>query len=303
MQKVLIISNIKDEARSLQRPVVQKFMDGINASHDNLHLSFCAVQELIFTVTDGIPGIQLQGNELKDVYTVFHLRNANMFPDYASALQLYCGHYGIRFINEGDSNMSYFGKVSQGLLYAINGIPTPDFVSSPRNSNLFAYLETHAPVYPFILKHNNGIKGKDNYLIQDKKQLEKILLQENQGYVAQPFIRNKGELRVLTFGPDMIPMVFQKTAVAGTHLNNTSQGGEAIEIDARNVDPAIIETAKKAAKLTKRTIAGVDVLLANDGSWCILETNSTPSLASGVMVDKKQRFYSEYLLSLGKEMQ
>lgn len=301
MTRILLITSITDEATSPQRATLRKFVSDVNDLDKEVRMSFCAAEELIFLVKGGTPGVVWQGKELSDEFDVIHLRNANLYPDYANALQTYAQFRGLTLINQGDAVSPFFGKVSQGLLYAVNGVPTPDLISSPRNSELLNYLGDHMPGYPFILKHNNGIKGRDNYLIQDYQQLVRILEQPKHGFVAQDFIANDGELRVLVFGQDMQPMVFRKKSVGGTHLNNTSQGGEAEEIAADSVDPEIIQTAKKAALLTNRAIAGVDVLLATDGSWCILETNATPSIASGVLVEKKLQFYIDYMKRLKRE--
>jgi glutathione synthase/RimK-type ligase-like ATP-grasp enzyme len=193
--------------------------------------------------------------------------------------------------------LPYYGKLSQGALLAVNGIPTPDLLTAFGNARLLAELETADWAYPFVLKHNDGIRGVDNFLIQDMAQLQAILHEKKHGFVAQPFIKNSGELRVLTFGFSQPPLVFRKFAVEGEYLNNTSQGGGSEYVEPAAVPARMMQDALAATKLMGREIGGVDVLLAEDGTHRILEVNSTPSIASGVFLSEKQDAYRAYFQS------
>jgi glutathione synthase/RimK-type ligase-like ATP-grasp enzyme len=197
-------------------------------------------------------------------------------------------------VNEKDVTLPYFGKVSQGFLYTLNGVPTPPLTSSPSNQTLLEYLNTTAE-YPLILKHNVGVMGLHNFLVSDATELQKVLSQPLQGFVAQPFIKNTGELRVLTFGKNVAPFIFRKYATAESHLNNTSRGGAAEQVAVEAVNPLHLEHALRAAELTNREVGGVDVLLAENGEHYILEVNSTPAIASGVFADEKIARYSDYI--------
>ena len=83
-------------------------------------------------------------------------------------------------------------------------------------------------------------------------------------------------------------------AVEGQYLNNTSQGGRAVLLDADSVDPIIMSHAMQAAELTNRDIGGIDVLLAKDGTHKILEVNSTPAIATGVYLEEKIELYRAF---------
>jgi len=252
------------------------------------------VQQLLFAVRGSSVSIQLQGQELRDICDVLHLRNVNIFADYANALRLYADKYGIELVNATDATLPYYGKVSQGFLMALNGICTPDLLSSPSNETLRAALVAQPFGYPVIIKHNGGIKGHDNYLANDEQSAEDILRQDKQNFVLQPFIANSGELRVLRYGKALDPLVFKKQAVKGTHLNNTSQGGSVTLLQADAVDDAALAQALQAAELMGRDIGGVDILLGDDGKYYILEVNTTPAIASGVFRDEKQKLYDAF---------
>ncbi len=291
MKKILLITNRSGKSEQVEN--LRSFVNGINTT-SNQKFEFCMVQDLIFSCKDSSISITLQGQELHQIYGVIHLRNQGGYADFANALRLYCEHYGLSMINEMDATMPYFGKVSQGFLFALNDVPTPPLTSSPSNQTLCNYLDGRQD-YPIIIKHNDGIMGLDNYLVKNATEMRAILSGALQGFVAQPFIKNTGELRVLTFGKQVSPFIFRKYSTTDSHLNNTSRGGGAEEVDVNSVDKVCLEHAIRAAELTNREVGGVDVLLAEDGKHYILEVNYTPAIASGVFADKKAARYGEYI--------
>ena len=291
MKKTLLITSRSGKAEQVEN--LRQFIASINTSKTQ-SFEFCMVQELLFACHDGTVSITLGGQELHEIYHAIHLRNQGSYSDFANALRLYCKEYGTLMVNEMDATLPYFGKVSQGFLYSLNGVPTPPFTSSPSNPTLLDHLKTTTE-YPLIIKHNDGVMGLHNFLVDSAAELQTVLSQPLQGFVAQPFIKNTGELRVLTFGKEVRPFIFRKYAGADSHLNNTSRGGGADQVAVENIDPLYLEHALRAAELTNREVGGVDVLLAEDGNHYILEVNSTPAIASGVFADEKVARYSEYI--------
>jgi glutathione synthase/RimK-type ligase-like ATP-grasp enzyme len=293
MKKVLIVTIASENTNRLQ--TLKEFSDELNQGSDNF--GYVVIQDIVFRITDGVLSVSLAGTELSETYGTIHLRNHNHYADYANAIRVYCDAYDMQLVNRTDSMLPYYGKLSQGALLAVNGIPTPDLLTAFGNARLLAELETADWAYPFVLKHNDGIRGVDNFLIQDMAQLQAILHEKKHGFVAQPFIKNSGELRVLTFGFSQPPLVFRKFAVEGEYLNNTSQGGGSEYVEPAAVPARMMQDALAATKLMGREIGGVDVLLAEDGTHRILEVNSTPSIASGVFLSEKQDAYRAYFQS------
>ncbi len=290
MKRVLIItiaSNLVDRSETLRR-----FSDGLNI--DSELFDYAMIQDIVFRIQSGELSVTYRGEEIAEHFSTIHLRNHDKYADYANALRIYCDAHDIHVINRADACLPYFGKLSQGVLLALNNVPTPDLTTAFGNQALLQQLDGMTWQYPIVIKHNEGIRGVDNYLVKDVDELKTALAQPKQGFVAQPFIPNSGELRVLTFGTVLDPLVFQKTAVKGTYLNNTSQGGEAELVAVADVPADILADAMKAASLMGREIAGVDVLLVLDGSHTILEVNSTPAIASGVYLTEKQDIYRHY---------
>ena len=298
MKKILLVTNAGGLPTQLQ--ALEAFTSASNAESAQHTFSFCTVQELLFAVTGQRISIRWNGRELHEVCNVLHLRNVNRFSDYANAIRLYAQHYELELVNLADATLPYYGKVSQGFLMALHGIRTPDLLSSPSNETLSEALATQPFGYPVIIKHNEGIKGQDNYLARHIKEAQALLKQFKQGFVLQPFIANDGELRVLRYGKQLDPLVFKKQAVGGTHLNNTSQGGAVTLVPVREVKKTTLEQALQAAELMGRDIAGVDVLLGKDGVQYILEVNTTPSIATGAFTDEKRQLYDQFFMT-GKQ--
>lgn len=303
IKRALIITNHSNpKSSSLDQTV--DFAKSSSQLVDGVEIDAAAIQQLVFSVrSDSELSITLDGEELHEHYGVIHIRNVHMFLDYANALGVYCQRYGLICINRADSSLNYLGKVSQGFLYAANGIPTPPFISSASNQTLLCEAQNRPAFdYPLIVKNNNAMKGASNFLVGTLAELVKVLSDDRQGYLIQPFIKNHGELRILTFG-DVEPIIFKKSASPDTHLNNTSQGGQIQEYSSSSVDSEIMSAIWKILGLLNRQIAGVDVLLATDGSWTILEVNHTPALGSGVLKEKKHQAYATYVHALLKHNQ
>ena len=298
MNQVLLITN--KMANDAQDNVLQEFTSALNKQSTTTKYDFCTMQDLVFRVLPaGGVSVTKRGAELSDTYDFVHLRNMQKFSDYANALRLYAEKTALRLVNPADATMPYHGKVSQGFLFALNDVPTPPFISSASNEVLKEAIFATSFDYPLVIKHNEGIKGMDNYLVADQSEMNEVLSKDKQHFLAQPFVANEGEFRVLTFGGLSDPLIFKKRAQAGEYRNNTSQGGSAELTAVDTVDTQLLQDAMMAAQLTGRDIGGVDVLLAKDDSWYILEVNSTPQIATGAYTNEKLARYDAYFNQRG----
>lgn len=303
--QTLIITNISvpyAERPSPKEKSLKQFVHGVNSSQNGQQVEFCSVQDLLFVIRDGRPDILWRNRSLRTIADIVYLRNAGKFTDYANALRLYCDAHGISMINYEDAKFPYYGKVSQGFLYALHGIPTPDLVSSPEGNTLLDYLKNDRPNGSLIIKDCYGIKGLRNYLVKNIDEAEQILLASGHHYVVQPYIENSGELRILTFGLVGEKVIFKKNRVDGSHLNNTSQGGKAIALEEKDVPSGVLDTVENILQLTGRELIGVDFLLAEDGKWYVLEANTTPALDDGAFPELKVEMFGRMVqaLALGR---
>ena len=198
-------------------------------------------------------------------------------------------------------------KSYQMFAFAQAGLPVP--------KTLFGrlkFLEKEAGKffgYPFILKRSEGARGERVYLVNDQKEMKKLAqellpqeTEERKTFLAQEFIANKGDLRVLVMGDKILGAMKRARTRTDEFRNNVSLGGKAEEF---KLTPELEVMALKAAYLAKLTLAGVDIVLRHpDQQPFIFEVNRAPQFkgfvkATGVNVPRK---IAEYLISLKKEV-
>src|SRR6185312_14854633 len=157
-------------------------------------------------------------------YDVVHFRNVTLYPDYARAIAIYVQHYGNKIFEASDTGHPEYGKLSQMVLFALNGLPVPETWATWNVLDVASLYLRSSGAFPFILKANDGIKGHDNYLVQTQQELDKIVAANPElQFIAQTFIPNDKDYRVLWFNAEAL--VFSRSATGGSHLNNTSRGG------------------------------------------------------------------------------
>src|SRR3990167_4991669 len=185
------------------------------------------------------------------------------------------------------------GKLSGSFLRTAEGIPVPrTFYASPR---IFKEIFAKNPIfpYPFILKADDGRKGKNNYLVGSYKELcRRLDSVDGLDMIAQEYIKNNGDMRVLVLNTKARLAILRK-AKAGTHLNNTSAGGSAEMLAISELPKKAIRDCEDAARIEQLQVAGVDLIVdkANNRHY-ILEVNRAPQLATGACTDAKLAAYS-----------
>lgn len=152
---------------------------------------------------------------------------------------------------------------------------------------------------PFILKDIGGYGGNFNFLIQDEAQYKQVLADcPDILFVAQQFIRNTGDLRVLVIGGEVKLVILRERHDDSTHLNNTSQGARSRLLTIEELGAEANQLSVRAARLFKRDITGVDVMFESETKRpYILEINAHPQIGSGSFVDEKAAVIAEYLFS------
>jgi glutathione synthase/RimK-type ligase-like ATP-grasp enzyme len=275
-----------DHAASLNE--LKHFLNG----QDDYELRTADIQHTALEVVHGTPKVLI---DLQDDIRDFDLvifRNASRFPGLAAPVCLYLSHHGLDFANGMEGTGMYVGKIAQMFLYALNGLPVPDSLVVRNPTAAAKYLPgfTKGKV---IIKDNNGIKGRRNYLLENGQDIASFLEGRLENYIIQPFIENDGDYRVLFMGYYNPPLIFRRTGAADSHLNNTSQGGRADLVG--DFPTEALETARKAAVLSGREIAGVDILFDRQGKHYVLEVNETPAIVSGFMPEAKLKLLNTYI--------
>ncbi len=197
------------------------------------------------------------------------------------------------------------GKLSCSFARVTNGLPVPQTVYARPHLLPKALLAAQLK-YPLILKADLGKKGNDNYLISSESELKETLAataERDVDMIAQEFIPNNGDYRILVLHGKPVFALFRKSST-GSHLNNTSKGGEAIQVAVEEVDKAILEASIQAAKIERLEVAGVDIVVsAKTNSHYFLEVNRAPQIPTGAFANEKMAAYAnmikEYLDTSG----
>lgn len=202
--------------------------------------------------------------------------------DIAFATALYLDKAGIRFWNSEMKQQRSTTKLSCMIQLALEGIPIPHTWFSLKTSLVL-------PKLPLIVKGVAASRGKDNYLVETEDEA-RALLESSTPYIVQSFLPNDHDLRVICFDSKPV-LVLRRSRGENTdsHLNNTSQGGEAHWVDATELDEGLLTLVKRISILLGREMGGVDLIpdVTSPYGYSCLEVNAVPQLTSGFDTKKK----------------
>ncbi|HSW85344.1 MAG TPA: RimK/LysX family protein [Candidatus Saccharimonadales bacterium] len=283
------------------KPVIENFVKNLQQQGRKLKLTYATYDDLSFKVGGASNQITLSksGRDIAS-FGLVYFKTYTRHVDLAGTAAAYLKKRGITFIDDVLSNIPATNKIHQYMILSDNNIAVPLtlLVLPEQLLKSYKYLEDQLKL-PFILKDAQGSKGEHNYLIKDQASFKKAcksLALLNRECIAQEFIENDEDYRVLVFGTKIELVIKRARKTRKTHLNNTSQGAKATLVKS-SVLPANIQTASlSAAKLLNRQIAGVDFIQDNrSGLWYCLEVNYGPQLATGTFTAEKQKALAAYL--------
>ncbi len=206
---------------------------------------------------------------------------------FAHALLRHLDRRGVLVANTSEAIDNAEDKLKTIQLLSAYELPIPKSVLAkfPLNTD---YIE-HEIGFPLVMKTVLGTKGQGVLLFETKEQFEdkvgvlQRLTAGKEQLIVQEFIEaSKGtDLRVYVVGGETIGCVQRTAADPETQFKaNVALGGTA---EYREVDEDMAEIAVQSAKAVGLDIAGVDLLLDDDG-YKVCEVNSSPSF-EGFEVD------------------
>jgi glutathione synthase/RimK-type ligase-like ATP-grasp enzyme len=262
-------------------------------------------EDLLFTYDGKIMRIidTVSGADIADYDAIFLVGwfKTKSLDDTARAVAHYARAHNIPCKNTEAYDGRSFTKLSQCVIAALNGISVTPFVFSLDQRIVLAAAKSMPVGSPYIAKAIAASRGQDNYLITDYTQLETAVAEVTEKpryFILQTYVPNDGDYRILVMG-DAVSLVIHRKSQGESHLNNTSQGGAATLIEITQLPKKVIEDALKMAKLLKREITGVDMIMHNGtGEYYFLEANNMPQLATGSFVQKKIQALDTYFANL-----
>ena len=216
-----------------------------------------------------------------------------MLEDAALAVAVYARHHGVKLFNTEALYTRSRSKLSQYVIAALNNIPITPFLFCMDSKIMEDKVKEWGFGYPLIMKAVQASRGNDNYLVNSSNEAVEIARKtdslDGPWFVLQGFVPNKGDLRMIVMN-DMVKYVIHRRSLSGSHLNNTSKGGEARAINPTDLPEDVIKNAIKIAHLLRREITGVDMIQHSEsGKYYLLEVNNMPQMATGSLVEEKMR--------------
>lgn len=297
--RVVFLTNNKSGRDSLKsRADLESFSSELEkALGDNYEITVEVARNLQFSVFDN--RVSVSSEKLGDLRYVdlVVFRNASHYISIATALSVYLTFHNVRMVNNPKHNIA-FDKLTQMVAYSLNNVPVPD---SYFRGDVAMLLEDIKRISwksenYVIVKDINGIKGNNNYLLDLRLTAYSENIQNSSlMYIAQEYIKNDGDYRVLFLDSMTNPVVFKRISSSSSHLNNISAGASADTIPLKNVPVSVMTTAKAAAEVANVKLAGVDVVLDELGKPYVFEVNETPSIASTTARGEKLTLLANYI--------
>jgi len=157
-------------------------------------------------------------------------------------------------------------KAYQMLHLLKDGLPMPKTLYGS-----LEYLLDEAPGYlgfPLIIKGSGGHRGGSVYKADNQaelgnliKELRPIEISEGRRYLAQEFIKNSGDYRVIVLGDKVLGAMKRSAQTKGEFRNNFSMGGT---VELAELSEETKKLCVRAANACGLWVAGVDLVFAND---------------------------------------
>jgi len=283
--------------------VVQKFVQGVErragarlkvtyTTYDDIQFSFSA-SGTYFT-------LRSTGEDIAS-FDIVHFKTIGKSADIPATVARYLQKHGVPVLDDAVAHFSGSSKLYQYAILSNEdiAIPASEFVLPSALPQSYELLVKRLGL-PFVLKDIHASKGENNFLVRDRASFETACRQLQAGSryaVAQQFIPNDGDYRVLVMGRRITLVIHRHRTKDDTHLNNTSKGATA-RLAATNDLPAKVQVASLlATEVLSRGVAGVDMVQdSHTKQWYCLEVNDGPQLASGAFAAEKQQAFSAYIV-------
>jgi glutathione synthase/RimK-type ligase-like ATP-grasp enzyme len=272
MKNILILKSVISESD-------KELEEHLNSLDTKLSFRTITYDDLVIKIDQGKINIyDLNFNTIIADVIYFRLWERNF--EIATTVANFAKQEGIPFHD------SYVGSIRNGLkllqmsLFAINGINVPKtiFISNKYIKKNYEYLSRELGSQ-FVIKSTDGRKGKDNYLVKNKKELNLIKLKTTDKYIMQEFIPNSFDFRYLVLG-EKVGIAYKRIRSNKNDYRNNVAKGARIEYVDKN-EYLYSDIAIKAAKLMSCEVCGVDIVISDsDKKPYVFEANNGPGVYS-----------------------
>jgi glutathione synthase/RimK-type ligase-like ATP-grasp enzyme len=276
------------EALTAMLNAAKKGVEAVWAYFDDLVYSLDADQATVLDTRNQRP--------LND-YSVVYFRYWSPQEGHALAAARICKLQGIPFVDSEVLRRGSQNKITQYVNLHEAKVPFPRTLIA-LGAVLAEQYRTYNFDFPVIVKDKSGTRGERNFLIHSHDELLAIIqAHPDVTFTLQEFIPNDGDYRVWVVGGE-VKLVIQRRAASGSHLNNTSQGGQAKIVPISDLPANVLQDCIRAAAFYGREISGVDIIrrAGSDDFYC-LEVNRAPQAEGSSFEKEKADVLAEYLAS------
>lgn len=271
---------------------------------NNATFSLLSYKDLAFFIKTGhVRVIETETNrDIGNFDVVYFKFHRNDSPIAVSAAQ-YLQFKGTKFFDKELLSHIAYDKLAVYMKLALHNLPIPYTICASQKYLLKNINDIGKQTgWPLVCKEINSDRGRKNWLVDNKAQLKKILkaASPDETYIVQTYIPNKGWLRALVFGKAAELFIQREPTPqarsAKRHLNKPGGSVNARLLEENEINSLARDLAIKAADLTSRQIAGVDLIQnTKNKKWLILEVNNSPQIRSGAFVAEKAKMLAKFI--------
>lgn len=253
-----------------------------DARQAGVEVDFCRWQEIVIDTASTTPEQVISVNKKRiDSYDLIYIRSImDRYYEFTQLVNV-ASSLGIIVV---DKNIAWGNrvndlKVQQITQAAMNGIPVPRTLFATDTS--LVAMADRLGSWPLVLKVMGLHKGQGVFLVQDKKEVRRLMdkfiaTHESKNFLLQELINYEADYRIFVVGNKVLGAI--ERIPQGTDFRaNVSRGGQAKAIKKL---PAKLENL--AIRVTKKLgfdIAGVDFMEDGHGNYYFLEANRAPGYA------------------------
>ncbi|XP_063291461.1 beta-citrylglutamate synthase B-like isoform X2 [Pelobates fuscus] len=238
------------------------------------------LQDLIMSVERGHLRLYVKGWPINIYPQVVYFRGHT--PDFKMdgevTILRHLEKIGCRVVNRLQPMLRCINKFWTLQELAGHGIPVPDSLSYGGYLGMQQLIELGESQlsYPLVVKNTRGCRGNAVFLAGNKGQMLEIqhVLKMDTPYLFQQYIKESHgrDVRVMVIGGQVVASA-KRISQGGRLQSNFSQGSLP---ELYTLDESGRNLASRVSEILGMDICAIDLLIRDDGSFCVCEVNSNP---------------------------
>lgn len=294
--KLLILATSSEKTQRFVKDLQTRMSSGAEAV-------LCDYRDLTFRIEPANTSIQLPDHTDVSSFSMVYFKNHKAAYPLAISVAQYADFHNLPYIDRELAEHVSYDKLSEMIKLVAHGMPVVPCICADARRLTLAIDEAESSWgFPMVMKEINSTRGKANYLVSSRSEIEKILehAEPRHIYMLQKYIENDGFLRLFVLGHEVAFGVFRSRVASEnpqvSHLHKPAGGSNAALWDRENISSYVTSVAVRSAEILQRGICGVDLIQdKNSKEWYVLEANYAPQLVTGSHLSEKLGALAKYL--------